>query len=117
MSKSLIAVLPSTESPQARLDQTIQIIKAVYDLSRPQGLGFLHFSPEPLTDEQALACIPKPELPGLHLDYIAGRACKFVLFSGPEGRYFDAEWWYDHSPDDLGNLIGRLGAEVIEVRT
>ncbi len=113
MSKT--AVLPSLESPESRLEQTIEIIKAVYDLSRPQGLGFLHYSPEPLTDEQALACIPKPEMPQLHLDYIRGRACKFVLLTDPDGRYFDATYWLDHTDEDLAGLIERLGAKVIEV--
>jgi hypothetical protein len=64
---------------EERIDITdvnlVELVKKVYELSVPQGMGFLHFTPEPLTDEEAATLIdPKY---GIRMDYVKGRGCKF----------------------------------------
>ena len=105
---SKIAVLPQVWSTDGIIKQTIEVIKAIYDLSIPHGLGLLHYSAESMTEEEARLYIYEPDMPNLYIDYINGRACKFALRNNKCG-------WYDHSPDALGALIKRMSATVIDV--
>jgi hypothetical protein len=95
----------------------IDLVKAVYELSRPQGLGFLHFEEGGLTDEEAEQLVSRSDRNGhmrLGLDYVKGRACKFHAFSAGDRLLMNARW-YDHTADDTTALLKRLGLERREV--
>lgn len=75
------------------------VLAALYNRSRPQGMGFLHFDPEPMTRDEAQAVIASG---GTHLsdrslyfDYLKGRVMKVDLSKDE----FDP-WLYDR---DNGN--------------
>lgn len=88
----------------------VEVVKAVYDLSRPQGMGFLHFDSAPLTDEEAksLIAFTNPRVP-VDLDYVKGRACKFFVRREEDGTLWIQNSWYDHSDHDLQDLLKRIG--------
>lgn len=86
-------------------------VKTVYNLSKPQGMGFMHFTPEDMTDEEADAVLavqrPNSRYP-ICLDYVKGRACKMNVARGEEGeehKLFILSTWYDHSPFALKELL------------
>ena len=83
-------------------------VKHAYNLSSPQGLGYLHFEEGELTDEEAESLVNKDNLGfPINMDYVKGRACKFRVF-GDEGRLFIEPSWYDHTKDDLTELLARI---------
>jgi len=64
-----------------------EILIALYNRARPQGMGFLHYTPDPMSLEQAEKLISKT----LYFDYIQGRVLKVDLSKNGE---FD-EFLYD----------------------
>lgn len=90
------------------------LIRHVYDLSLPQGLGFLHYQSGSLTDDeiqQVLDRQEKEKLPGhvaLYLDYIKGRSCKMLVFRDGDNLFIHDQWM-DHYDTDLEKLLKRLG--------
>jgi hypothetical protein len=62
------------------------VLCALYNCSRPQGLGFLQYDASPMTREIAVELLKKP-----HFDYLKGRVIKISLESDIE---FD-EYGYD----------------------
>ena len=98
-----------------------RLVARAYDLSVPLGMGYLHFTPEPLTEEEVESLLADgTELPYilpkdyvLNLDYVKGRSVKLrvlrtdrVSFPVPEGcqmwMYAD---WFDHSREQLEDLL------------
>ena len=63
------------------------VLAALYNGSRPLGIGFMHFDPKPMTEAEAAALLDK----GDDFDYLKGRVMKVRLSSD---EYFD-EWLYD----------------------
>lgn len=51
------------------------VLAALYNYSRPQGLGFLHFTPEPMSREEAEALLEEDT----YFDYLEGRVMKIDL--------------------------------------
>jgi len=88
----------------------IKLAKTAYSLSRPQGLGFLHYQDGELTDEEAGQMINqnRPHIP-LSMDYVKGRACKLTVFCD-QGITFIRNQWHDHSDQDLCDLVSRVKA-------
>lgn len=80
------------------------LLAALYNNSRPQGMGIMHYDPKPMTVEEARTFLNVGDdlsqmfgdLPGrsMYFDYLKGRVMK-VNLSGDE---LDA-WGYDR---DLG---------------
>lgn len=60
-----------------------EVLAALYNNARPQGMGFLHYAPEPMTTEQAAELLQD-------YTYLKGRVMKVDL-SGDEL----ATWLYD----------------------
>jgi hypothetical protein len=88
-----------------------ELVKAAYRFSRPQGLGFLHFQEGDLTDEEAQLFVDAGQKyfgGGLNLDYVKGRACKLSA-TVRNGELFISGRWFDHSEDDLQNLLSAVG--------
>lgn len=67
------------------------ILAALYNASRPQGMGYLEFDPDPMTEKQAAELLEKTK----RFDYLKGRVLKINL----EDNEFDP-WLYDR---DNGN--------------
>ena len=82
----------------------VKFAQKVYELSVPQGLGFLHFTPKPLSDEEAKELICNGEL---DMDYVHGRACKMNV---RDNKINDA--WYDHTDDQLKELLDAFGIKA-----
>jgi hypothetical protein len=82
----------------AGLDKA-SVLAALYNRARPQGMGFLHYTTEPMTRDEAQAVIASggTHLSGLslHFDYLKGRVMKVDLSNDT----FDP-WLYDR---DNGN--------------
>ena len=97
-----------------------KFVKKVYDLSQPQGLGMLHFTPEPMSDELAEQIVgigdhndmgfPSHKTDGiaLRMDYVGGRACKMTVHQ-KEGKLFIPKAWYDHTDSQLKKLLEHCG--------
>lgn len=85
-----------------------KLVNAVYDLSSPVGLGFLHFNPAPLSDEEAEAIADGAH--GVRMDYVNGRCCKFKTYE-VKGKTYIQDRWYDHYADDLSALLARVGMQ------
>lgn len=61
-----------------------QVLSALYNASKPQGLGILHYDPKTLTIAEAKEVLSKSE----YVDYLKGRVIKVWL---PENaKDFDA---------------------------
>ena len=86
----------------------IDVVKAAYDLSKPQGLGHMHFQPGSLTDDEALEIINPCDCIPVMMDYVKGRSCKFNVYKR-DGRLLIHDVWYDHSDSDLKELLKRIG--------
>lgn len=88
-----------------------KFISAVYELSVPQGLGFLHAEPGGLDKDtldlfekeyrynanSGVACV-------LSIDYLRGRACKMSVWQ-ENGKLYIHPRWFDHSPVQLAKLL------------
>ena len=84
------------------------IIRKVYDFSRPQGYGFLHYKEGSLSSEEAASHIFDAGMFGLeiHVDYAGGRSCKFhAKIDKDKGVGFFTDYWHDHSDVQLENLV------------
>lgn len=85
----------------------VEVAKAAYDLSVPQGMEFLHAIDGPMSNEHAASLIKDGRL-ALQMDYVNGRACKLTVFRY-EGKLLIRNNWFDHSEDDLIELLDRIG--------
>ena len=74
----------------------------------PQGLGFLHFTPKPLSNEEAISIVNEPHSSyskvKLSMDYVSGRACKMTVFE-KDGKLFINDSWYDHTDEQFQELL------------
>ena len=75
----------------------IQLAKKAYELSSPQGMGFLHYTSDPLNNEEAKQLIRDDPFP-LDMDYIKGRSIKLHV------RKID-DYWYDHTDEQYQELL------------
>lgn len=63
------------------------VLAALYNASKPQGMGFMHYDPTPMSIEQAEKLLKQ----GTDFDYLMGRVMKIDL----GGDTLDP-WSYDH---------------------
>jgi len=61
------------------------VLAALYNAAKPQGMGFLHYDPKPMSVEEAQELLPQGDF-----DYLKGRAMKVDL----SGDQLDT-WGYD----------------------
>ena len=87
----------------------IKFVKKAYELSKPLGLGLLHYTPEPLSDEEAKECIIKGEV---GMDYVKGRSCK-MRARFDDGRLLIRDKWFDHTDVQLTELLDHVGIQHI----
>jgi hypothetical protein len=79
------------------------VLAALYNASRPQGLGFLYGDPKPMEADEARVLLAKDD----YFDYLKGRVMKVSLSSDKEFN----ERLYDR---DCGT--GAAAAVVTELR-
>ena len=84
----------------------VVLVKEVYNMSVPQGLGFLHFTQDTLTDEEASTLINEEISDGriVDMDYVKGRSCKFIV-KKENGKLTIPDTWYDHTDNQLNLLL------------
>ena len=51
------------------------VLAALYNASKPQGMGFMHYDPKPMTEEEAEDILSR----GTYFDYLEGRVMKIDL--------------------------------------
>ena len=81
----------------SKLDKAA-VLAALYNASKPQGMGFLHYEPGPMTVEEARELL----LEQTYFDYLKGRVMKVDL----KGNELDT-WGYDrdNGPGTAENAI------------
>lgn len=94
-------------------DKLVEVVKAAYDLSHPIGMGIIHYREGSLTDEQAQSLIDLDHKRHVvNMDYVVGRCVKMSVFKDQQTeQFFIHKSWYDHSNDDLKELLDRVGIE------
>jgi hypothetical protein len=75
----------------AGLDKA-DVLAALYNASRPLGMGFMHYDPAPMTRDQAAAVLAQ----GTYFDYLKGRVMKIDLSKDDQFE----EWLYDRDNGD-----------------
>lgn len=86
-----------------------QVIKSVYDMCIPVGMGFMRYVPGDMDAETAKGVAARIGNKGNYaLDYLGGRQCKFGFKSDGSSCTFDDTDWYDHTLEDLKVLISTL---------
>ena len=86
----------------------IELVKHAYDLSRPQGLGLIHYrAAHRLSDEEA-TCFIDPER-GVTMDYVYGRAVKLLVRRAPDGTLVMDDQWPGHTANALEELLHLAG--------
>lgn len=58
-----------------------ELLAALYNRAKPQGLGMLHYDPAPMTVDQAKELLNKRISHELYFDYLAGRVMKIDITS------------------------------------
>lgn len=81
--------------------QLVALIQKAYELSRPQGMGFMHYvEGDSLTDDDAQEVIDANAGHPISLDYVRGRAVKLrIAYDPTRTQYFlrDEGRWFDHA--------------------
>ena len=95
-----------------------ELIKAAYDLSRPVGLGRLHYRAGELDDETIDDILGSADNYNVRLcmDYVHGRAVKLTVLKDLDGGLYICNPWFDHSARQLGELLNRVGVEVEDAK-
>lgn len=64
------------------------VVAALYNAARPQGLGFMQYDPKPMTREEAEELLKHESIPdgrvSIYFDYLKGRVLKVDLSSDDE---------------------------------
>lgn len=94
------------------------VIAKAYELSRPQGMGFYHFTPGPLPEDQ-IDQIAGDSSQSVNLDYVNGRAVKLYLKYDrvTQDFQFDRDNWYDHFPAEFEALCACMKGKDLDSET
>lgn len=89
-----------------------EVLATLYNNTHPQGLGFLHFDPTPMTKEDAQKLLDECEKCGyFYFDYLYGRVMKVDL----AGENFDPRLYdrdnYQGAAQDAINKIRKNKGE------
>jgi len=86
-------------------------IKKAYTLSKPQGMGFLHYEASDLPEEDVQEIIhrnDKSSRIAVSMDYVKGRYVKMTIFKEGERIFINKEW-FDHTQQQLDDLLNSIG--------
>ena len=93
----------------------VKFTQKVYELSRPQGMGFLHFTPEPLVESEAKQLVQPDDARNLlDMDYVRGRACKMHVWKEGD-KWFISDAWYDHTDRAYDELLSAFGIKRTQI--
>lgn len=84
-----------------------KMAKLAYQMSKPVGMGILHYREGELSDEDAQELVNNckdDRQMALNMDYVHGRCCKFRVFK-ENGKHYINKDWYEHTEDDLHQLL------------
>lgn len=88
-----------------------EFVRRVYDLSVPQGMGFMQAKPGQLSDKDVEEILSEgSEAFPVSMDYVNGRACKMRVKKTVEGLTIN-DSWYDHTDEQLKQLLAHFGIE------
>lgn len=91
-------------------EDVVTLVKKVYDLSIPVGLGMLHYRDGGLSDGEVNSIIKSDTEYMVRMDYVNGRQCKFNLFYNEEtGDVYTHKEWYDHTDSQFKELLSSIG--------
>jgi len=82
------------------------VLAALYNASRPQGLGFMHYDPKPMTVDEASAVLAQTT----YFDYLKGRVMKLDLSKNDE--FNEALYDRDNGPGAAERAIAALRASA-----
>ena len=98
-----------------------KFVAKAYELSKPQGLGFLHYEEGGLSESEIDEIIEaggtgwNNRLTDMNLDYVKGRSVKMNVFNregsayaiqeGIERYIFLTHGWYDHTDEQFVDLL------------
>ncbi len=85
----------------------VEFVKKVYELSNPQGMGFLHFQEGKLATGQAENIVDTwkdDNRMAIGMDYVNGRSCKMNVFKENDKLWIFGDW-FDHTKDQLEELL------------
>lgn len=111
---------------QIRIPTTLvaAVVAHAYNLSRPQGLGFMHYTPEPMTLEEAQQVVDAGGTSfghtkvGVSLDYVNGRAVKLHIREDVEGYFLEDDGtWFDHGPTLWAELKRLIATDIANCET
>jgi hypothetical protein len=88
--------------PQEKL---ATLVREVYNLSAPAGMGMLHYQPGPLPENIVQEIVENPR--GIHMDYVFGRQCKMSVYKEGDQHYIFKRW-HDHSESQPTQLLTAL---------
>jgi hypothetical protein len=95
----------------------VKLTQQAYALSRPQGMGFLHFTEGELSQADAQKLVDRSSGQSriaLSLDYVVGRAVKLTVFKDKIGLFMDTRW-FDHTDEDLRKLLKACDVPEVEI--
>ena len=81
-----------------------KLVANVYNMSVPVGMGRLHYTGAPLSEEEITSLIDMSSNYPVSMDYIKGRQCKFTIRKEDDVLYI-ADEWLDHSEEQLETLL------------
>lgn len=92
-----------------KIDQ-VKFLQKAYELSKPQGMGFLHFEPGELPDAEAAQWVKRcSDARGVSYDYVNGRSLKLHIEIDENGESSMHDSWYDHTDRQLKELMASVG--------
>lgn len=96
-------------------DNLPKVIAKAYELSQPQGIGFLHAKPGDIPADVLQQILDRTDEAKtdwgklIRLDYVQGRAIKLgIHFDVDAGSYYledTGNGWYDHSDEQWVELL------------
>lgn len=96
------------EIPPSKLPD---LIRFTYLISKPVGMGFLHYTPGDIPEETLNSILH--DRGGIHMDYVHGRQCKMSVLQ-EDGKYFIRKKWPDHDDEDMNKLLTLLELPIQE---
>lgn len=85
------------------------LVRAVYEMSVPVGLWFIHAKPGSLTDDEVASLINPAGRIAVSMDYVRGRQCKMTVFRADDGALSIRDEWFDHTDEQLARLLDVVG--------
>lgn len=81
-----------------------ELLAALYNNAMPQGMGFLHYDPKPMTRDEAAQLLEKQK----YFDYLKGRVMKIDL---TDSKMWTAMYNRDNGPNAAEDVIAQLRAK------